>query len=261
MEPAPARRPAGPTPRQTNLLLAALLTGLIVTGLVSWAVGTGWSRVWVVLHGMLGLALVLSLPHKATTSVSTGMRRGRPSRWVSVTMGLGVLAAVGLGLAHSTGLWFGVGEWSSLWTHFLVAFALVPLLGWHLGSRPVRPRRTDLDRRFALAAGARLAGGAIVLAGLETATRLVGSGQRRFTGSREIGSFDPDAMPTVSWIDDTAPDLDPEAWPLRVGGIAVPVAELAGRTTTVEADLDCTGGWWSRQRWGCGAAGRPVRPR
>ena len=56
-------------------------------------------------------------------------------------------------------------------------------------------------------------------------------------------------MPTVSWIDDRTPALDREAWPLRIGGVGVDVATLAGRTVAVEADLDCTGGWWSRQRW------------
>lgn len=237
------------TGRQVNLLLAGLLVGLVTTGLISWGVGTGWSQLWVSAHAALGLALVLSLPRKTATSVRTGLRRRRPSRWLSVAMGATVLVAIGLGMAHSTGLWHGVGEWSALWTHFLVGFSLIPLLLWHIGSRPVPPRRTDLDRRFVLGAGARLAGGAALLGGLEAATRLAGPGRRRFTGSREVGSLDPDAMPTVVWIDDRTPDLDREAWPLRIGGETVDVASLAGRTTTVEADLDCTGGWWSRQRW------------
>lgn len=235
--------------RQINLLLAGLLVALVVTGLVSWGVGTGWSQFWVSCHAVLGLALVLSLPRKTTTSVTTGMRRGRPSRWLSVVMGVAVVATVALGLAHSTGLWHGVGEWSALWTHFLLAFALIPLLLWHYGSRPAPPRRADLDRRFVLGTGARLAGGALTLGALEAVTRLAGPGQRRFTGSREVGSFDPDAMPVVSWFDDTIPDLDREAWPLRIGGVEVDVATLAARATGIEADLDCTGGWWSRQRW------------
>jgi hypothetical protein len=39
---------------------------------------------------------------------------------------------------------------------------------------------------------------------------------RRFTASYEAGSFDPVAMPTTSWIDDVAPEVDPATWRLVV---------------------------------------------
>ena len=61
---------------------------------------------------------------------------------------------VGLGVLHATGLWFGVGYWSALWTHFLAAFVLIPLLIWHVVSRPVRPRKVDADRRLLLGGAA-----------------------------------------------------------------------------------------------------------
>ena len=164
-------------------------------------------------------------------------------------MGVGVLATIGLGVAHSWGLWFGVGYWSALWTHTLVAFAVLPLVVWHVAARPARPRHTDLDRRYLLGAGARLAGATAALGVAEVVTRAAGSGRRRFTGSRELASFDPTGLPSVSWIDDTAPDLDPDDWPLVVAGRPVDLADLRARATPLEADLDCTGGWWSRQRW------------
>ncbi|HYZ98579.1 MAG TPA: molybdopterin-dependent oxidoreductase, partial [Acidimicrobiales bacterium] len=75
-------------------------------------------------------------------------------------------------------------------------------------------------------------------------------GSRRFTGSHEAGSFDPDRMPTVSWINDRAPaSTDAAAWRLDVLGDRVDVADLAARSRPVTATLDCTGGWWSTQAW------------
>ncbi|MDJ0768997.1 MAG: molybdopterin-dependent oxidoreductase [Ilumatobacter sp.] len=237
--------------RQVNLLLAAATSGAVVTGLVSWAVGTGWSRWWTALHATCGVLVVVLAPAKARRSVRAGMRRRRPTRWISVAFGVIVMATVALGFAHSTGVWTGVGYWTSLWTHFLLAFASVPLLVWHLWSRPVRPKAVDLDRRLLIGGGAAAAAAAVTVAAVEGAVRVVGldGAERRFTGSHEIGSFDPDVMPTVSWIDDRAPATRPEDWELRVDGLLVPLDDLRSSARPVDAVLDCTGGWWSEQRW------------
>jgi DMSO/TMAO reductase YedYZ molybdopterin-dependent catalytic subunit len=75
-------------------------------------------------------------------------------------------------------------------------------------------------------------------------------GSRRFTGSHEVGSFDPLRIPTVSWVNDEAPaSTDASAWRLDVLGDTVDVAGLSARTRPVTATLDCTGGWWSTQTW------------
>lgn len=238
--------------RQVNLLLAVAMFGAITTGLVSWAVGTGWSRWWTALHATCGLLVLVLAPAKTSRSVRAGMRRGRPSRWLSIAFGVIVLATVALGVAHSTGVWTGVGYWTSLWTHFLLAFTAVPLLLWHLWSRPVRPRAVDLDRRLLVGGGAAAAVAAGAVAAIEGTVRVTGlaGADRRFTGSHEVGSFDPDLMPTVSWIDDTAPDdTAAERWELRIAGAVVPVGDLAARARREVATLDCTGGWWSDQRW------------
>lgn len=134
--------------RQVNHALALCLLAVFVTGVVSWGVGTGWSRLWTVLHAVFGIALVLLLPRETATSVRSGLRRGRPARWISVTFGVLTVVVIVLGTAHSLGIWFGVGWWSALWTHTALAFVVAPLIVWHVWSRPVRPRRTDLDRRF-----------------------------------------------------------------------------------------------------------------
>ena len=169
-----------------------------------------------------------------------------------VNLGLLVVATIALGIAHSTGLWYGVGYWSALWTHSLLALLVVILVGWHVLSRPSRRRATDLDRRALLGGLSATALAAISYTALEGAVRAAGldGAGRRFTGSHERGSFDPDAMPTVQWIDDTAPeDVDAGTWPLVIDGRPTPVSSITAMARTVDADLDCTGGWWSRQAW------------
>lgn len=237
--------------RQVNLLLATAMIGAVTTGLVSWAVGTGWSRWWTALHATFGVMLLLLAPKKSRGSVRTGLRRRRPSRYVSILFGVMILAVVALGFAHSTGAWTGVGYWTSLWTHFLIAFASIPFLVWHMWSRPVRPTAIDLDRRLLLGGGVAAGAAALTVAAVEGGLRAVGSSgaDRRFTGSHEVGSFDPDAMPTVSWIDDRSPRIPVEEWDLRIGGERVDLAALAASSRPLVAALDCTGGWWSQQRW------------
>ncbi|MEM9134320.1 MAG: molybdopterin-dependent oxidoreductase [Actinomycetota bacterium] len=240
------------TPAQVNLWLAVATIGAAVTGLISWGVGTEWSRLWTALHGVFGVTLVVLTPAKAGGSVRVGLRRRRMSRWLSIAFGVLLLTVVVLGFAHSTGAWVGVGYWTSLWTHFLFAFIALPLLLWHILARPVRTRAVDFDRRMLLGGGAAVGVAAVTVGVVEAAVQVSGSsgGDRRFTGSHEVGSFDPDAMPTVSWIDDRAPEsTEAEGWALTVNGAALAVADLRDQARPVEAALDCTGGWFSRQRW------------
>lgn len=239
------------TSRQVNLLLEVAVAGALISGVTSWAVGTGWNRWWTAVHAIYGFALLVLAPAKARSSVRTGMKRGRPTRWLSAAFGVMITAIVALGFAHSTGIWHGEGYWSALWTHFLLAFAAVPLFVWHVVSRPVRPKRIDLDRRLLLGGGAALGVAAAAVGSVEVVTRLLDlpGGRRRFTGSHEVGSFRPDEMPAVSWIDDRAPATQVEEWELTIAGTPRTVAELRAMSTPVDATLDCTGGWWSRQRW------------
>jgi DMSO/TMAO reductase YedYZ molybdopterin-dependent catalytic subunit len=247
----PLRRIGRMTSRQVDLLLGVCTVIVVVTGVTAWAVGTGWSRVFVVVHAVAGIGFAVLAPMKMRGSVRTGLKRGHLSRWLSILLGVLVVATVALGLLHSSGAWYGVGYWSALWTHTLVATGVLVLVVWHVTSRPARPRRTDLDRR-ALLGGLSVA----IVAGatyttLEGAVRVAGldGAARRFTGSHERGSFDPDAMPTVQWIDDSAPQTPEDEWRLLIDGRVASLDDLRNRTRTVEADLDCTGGWWSRQAW------------
>lgn len=239
------------TPRQLDWLLTVSVITALATGLASWTIGTAWARVATVLHAIAGLSLLVLTPGQARRLRAPGLRRNRPSRYLSIGLGVVLVATVTLGLLHATGLWYGVGRWSALWTHVLLAALAVPLVLWHVASRSSRLRRIDLDRRALLGAATTVA----VAGGTYTAQEIIvraaslAGAERRFTGSHEIASFEPARMPTVQWLDDRAPDTSSAQWVLTIGGRPVAIETLAARARPVEADLDCTGGWWSRQRW------------
>lgn len=121
-------------------------------------------------------------------------------------------------------------------------------------ARPLLARHLR-GRRQALQAGGLLAGAALawpLQQALIRGLRLPGAA-RRFTGSRELASFSGNAFPTVSWMADSPPPLDPAAWRLRVGGmvarpLALSLAELDA-PAELTATLDCTGGFYSAQIW------------
>jgi len=232
-------------------MLAGAVAVLVATGLLSWAVGTGWSRLATVVHGVAGLSLLVLAPLKIRGSVQHGFRRRRQGRWLSALLGVMIVTTIVLGVLHASGLWYGVGEWSALWTHVLVAVLSLPLVLWHVTSRPARPRRTDLDRRTLLGGAAVVGAAGVAYATMEAVLRVASlpGADRRFTGSHEVGSFDPARMPTVQWFDDSVPETPADEWELVVAGEPISLDRLRSLARPVEADLDCTGGWWSRQAW------------
>ena len=233
------------TARQVDLLLGVAATVAVGTGLASWGVGTGWGRWLTVTHALAGLSLLALAPAKLRGSVRTGLKRRRATRWLSMLLGALVVATVVLGVLHATGLWHGVGYWSALWTHVLLVAFVAPLLVWHIASRPGRPGIADLDRRA-------FVGGGIALAAAGAAywiQQLVVGDNRRFTGSHEIGSFNPAQMPTTMWLNDRSPRMAASDWELTVAGEPVKLETLGAQAAPLQADLDCTGGWWSRQTW------------
>ena len=206
-------------PPHVNLVLRLLLLALIGTGLTSWAVDDPWNG-WIArAHGVIGFSLLLLVPAKLRGPVRAGFRRGRWTRWISAAFGILVLATIALGVLHATGLWYGVGYWSALWTHELFGFAVIGLLVWHQATRPVRARMTDLDRRAALRTGLLVGAALSLYVTQEAVTRVTGlpGGRRRGTGSHEVGSHRPEPMPEVIWLDDHRPAVTDEGtWPLVV---------------------------------------------
>jgi len=78
---------------------------------------------------------------------------------------------------------------------------------------------------------------------------------RRFTGSREAGSFAGNAHPITSGPDQGKLKIDPSTWSLNLSGaVKTPLIlsyadVLTLSTSEVAATLDCTGGWYTTQIW------------
>jgi hypothetical protein len=231
--------------------LLVLLGVVLLTGALAFAIGAAWGR-WVAIgHGVAGVAIVLLGPWKSAISVRGFGKRGVAS-WPSVALALLVVTAVVTGVMHATGLLRGVDV---MRVHVGAAVASIPLAVWHIVARSVRPRKTDLSRRAVLRGGVLLGGSVAVYGageGLVRATSLPGA-DRRFTGSYQAASFHPEAMPVTQWLDDSVPQVDVDAWRLRVitpeGERAITFQELSGFQDRFRAALDCTGGWFSQQDW------------
>lgn len=254
------------SPRLTDWSLA-LAGGLaFATGVVS--LFSGHPEEWLVFaaHGAVGLWLALLLWGKLRRVLP---RLTRPRLWDRRTI-LGVSAVAVVALALGTGVWwvlggefyfagFGLLNW-----HIVSGFALTALIGLHMWARVKPIRSRDMSGRRNLLRFGLLVGGAIAIwpaqQALERATSLPGA-SRRFTGSREANSFAGNIFPATSWVADAPLPIQPDAWRLRIdGAVAMPLTLIYDEVTTVgdelTATLDCTGGFYSTQRWGGTRVGR-----
>ena len=248
--------------RGTNLALLVVILLAVATGALAFAIGGGWARWAVAAHGAAGLAIVLLAPWKTAIS-ARGIRRRRSGSVASVVLAMLVLIAVTSGVAHAVGWWTGT---LAMQVHVGAALGSIPLVAWHVVARPVRPRKTDLSRR-SLLRGAALAGGSLAtLGGVEAFVRVAGlpGAERRFTGSYERGSFDPDRMPVTQWLDDEIPRVDAGLWRLEVRSLAATRTwtfdELLGFGDEIRGVLDCTGGWFASQEWSGVRVDRLLEP-
>lgn len=240
--------------RRTNLALAVLLTAGFLTGWLAFAYGTAPARWSLAVHALSGFAVLALLPWKSLVA-RRGLRRRRPGRWASLALAVLVLSSLAGGLLHSTGLLRWWGAYTAMELHVGAAIAAVPLVAWHVAARRVRPRRADISRRNLLRYGGVMAmagAGYVASEAIVRATGLPGAA-RRFTGSYEIGSFEPEAMPVSSWMLDAVPAIDTDRWRLRIvtvdGTRELSHAELLAFDDRLRATLDCTGGFWSEQDW------------
>ncbi len=247
------------SPRLTDWSIALTVAIAFTTGVVSLVSGLPQEWFIFVLHGIAGFWLLLLLWGK--------LRRVWPRliharRWDRRTV-YGLLATLLVTLALGSGIWWaGGGEWF---------FAGLNLLNWHIGlgvvltmvillhmfARAKRLRKRDMTgRRQALHLGALLLGSIVLWPAqqlTERALNLPGA-RRRFTGSRESESYAGNAFPTSSWVADQPHPIEIETWRLSLGGaVATPreflYDELASAGDELEATLDCTGGFFSTQRW------------
>jgi Oxidoreductase molybdopterin binding domain len=235
---------------RTNLALLVFLAMAFITGWLAFAYATAPARWSLLIHAVSGFAILALLPWKSMVA-RRGLSRPRPGRWASVLFGLLVLVSLVAGLLQSTGLVLSYGPLTSMDVHVGAAIAAVPFAIWHVAARRVRIRPTDLARRAALRAGAVIAGAAVAYAGSELVVRATGlpGAARRFTGSYEAGSYQPNLMPVSSWMFDSVPLVDPLTWRLRAGGQEWSYDQLLTFDDRLTATLDCTGGFYSTQEW------------
>jgi DMSO/TMAO reductase YedYZ molybdopterin-dependent catalytic subunit len=246
------------TARVTDWGLAALVSALVASGgltLFSGSSGDAW--VFAVHDGLavaIGVLLVVKL-HRVWRRVA------KPARWDRPTMaGLAATAiaaaALGSGWLWADGVTPSLGGYSLLAVHEAVGALLVLAVATHMVLRAKPLRRGDVSqRRQFLAAGGIAAASLVAWRAQRPVQALLAlrAGRRRFTGSYESGSFSGNAFPATSWVADQPRAISLDAYRLRVGGLvarslALALEDLPAGDELV-ATLDCTGGFYSTQRW------------
>jgi DMSO/TMAO reductase YedYZ molybdopterin-dependent catalytic subunit len=238
--------------------LAALVAALVATGVLTLFAGS-WDDSWVyATHDAVSAAIVLLVVLK--------LRRVWPrvrsvARWDGRTTG-GVLAAVFVLGAISSGLLWANGAtpkvlgYSLLASHDALGAVLVIAVVAHMVARARRLRaRHVADRRQFLAVLGIAAGAFVAWRAQRPVQTLFGmrAARRRFTGSYEADSFAGNAFPTTSWVADHPRPIDAATFRLRVHGlvdreVVLALADLRP-AHQLTATLDCTGGFYSTQRW------------
>lgn len=237
--------------RRTNLALGLLLILAVLSGLASNTIGVDWPLDLAAVHGVLALGILLLGPWKSLV-IRRGLRRQRNGNWTSlVLLGLTVTALLS-GVVHSTGLTTHIGPLTVMQVHVGAAVIALVMAIQHFLRHPVSPRATDLDRRALLRGAVLISGGAMTWLGWQQALVALGwpGAERRFTGSHERGSDDPQALPVTSWFDDRVPAIDEVSWRVDVAGEGMDLGAINRlRHQEFDALLDCTGGWYSTQTW------------
>jgi DMSO/TMAO reductase YedYZ molybdopterin-dependent catalytic subunit len=243
---------------RTNAALGVLVPAALVTGLAGLLGGTVGGRLVFLAHAVAGYAIVALFAPKAR--IVRGALR-RPARHPGARRVFLAMAALTLAVLVSGVVWAYTGPTRVIgitlinW-HAYAAVLLTALLVWHVASRrPVRVAAGGIDRAaFLRLAGVTGAGVALTAVDRTIETAAGVSARRRFTGSHELGS-DGGPFPSVFWLNDHPDPIDTATWRLQVRGrVARPLelhaADLARLpATTREATLDCTGGWFTVQRW------------
>ncbi len=245
------------SPRLTDWTIV-LTTGLaFLTGLISLVSGLPQEWFIFILHGIAGLWLLLLLWGKLRR---VWPRLIHPHLWDRRTL-FGLLALLSVALVLFLGIdWVAGGQldfagFNLLNWHITLGFVLTLAVLLHITMRAKKLRRRDFSRRRHLVHFGALLAGSIALWPLQQVTqRALELPERRFTGSREANSFAGNIFPTSSWVADQPRPLDSQVWRLSLGGAVMKPRvfsydELATAGDELVATLDCTGGFYSMQRW------------
>ncbi len=244
--------------RVVDWALALLVGTLVATGALTLFAGARHDA-WVFdLHDALSIALAVVLAFKLRRvwpRVRAAQRWDR--RTIAGVLGsLFAITALTSGFLWSTGFTATAAGFSLLAWHEALGVVLLSAVAVHmvLRAKPLRGRDLEHRRQF-FAAGAIAAGSFVAWRWqrpLEALFALRGA-KRRFTGSYEAGSFAGNAFPSTSWVADHPRAIDRASYRLRVEGLVSRKLELAlsdlPATDELVATLDCTGGFYSTQRW------------
>lgn len=247
------------SPRLTDWSLALVVVLVFVTGLISLISGSPQQWLIFVLHGIAGLWLILLVWEKLRR---VWPRVVRPRYWERRTL-YGLLALSFVVLVLGTGVWWvgggslDVAGFNLLNWHILLGFLLTAAVLTHLLARARRLRKRDLlGRRRLIHFSSLLLGGVALWPLQQFADRTLNlpGTDERFTGSRESNSYAGNIFPTSSWVADQPRPLDLHTWHLSLGGALTmsrtfSYDELVAAGDELEATLDCTGGFYSTQRW------------
>jgi DMSO/TMAO reductase YedYZ molybdopterin-dependent catalytic subunit len=249
--------------RVTDWSLALAVAIAFASGLASLAAGRA-EQWWVfALHGVAGLWL---LPLTVYKLARVWPRLLRPAAWDGRTI-IGAVALLLTGLVLATGILWTTGGtlvvagYNLLNWHIIFGLLLTAAVSAHMLAR-ARPlaRRHLHGRRQALRWSAMALAVLALWPAKNAAAQVLAmpGGRRRFTGSREYGSYGGNgAFPFVSWAADRPLPIDATPWRLDIrGAVKTPFrlryTELTGDFVRAELDavLDCTGGFYTHQRWG-----------
>jgi hypothetical protein len=244
--------------RVTDWGLAVLVAALVASGGLTLFAGSPGDAWVFAAHDVLGIGILLLLVVKLRR---VWARVIRPARWDRRTIYgmagavLGVAALVS-GLLWADGVTPDVAGYSLLSVHDALGGALVLGVGAHMVARAKPLRGRDLaHRRQFLALGGMTALSLVVWRTQRPLQALLGlpGAKRRFTGSYEAASFSGNAFPATSWVADSPRPVHLAAYRLRIEGLvahrlAIALSDLP-LVDQLVATLDCTGGFYSTQRW------------
>lgn len=246
------------TARLTDWGLAALLAGLLMTGALTLFAGSSGAGWVIAAHDGCGIAIALLVVVKLRR-VWPRVRRGvrhLDRRAVGICGAVVVAACLIAGVLWSTGMAVAPAGYSLLSWHDALGAIVALAVASHMVIRAKPLRRRDLGGRREFLASTGIAAVALLAwraqRPVEALIALKGA-RRRFTGSYEAGSFAGNTFPSTSWVADDPAPIDPMAYRLHVEGLAARplvlwLSDIAA-TDELVATLDCTGGFYSTQRW------------
>jgi hypothetical protein len=259
---------SGTNLRFVNTLILILLTILSLKGV--YGLFFPFPAFLFDVHRIAAWALIVLIPWKIIISLRS-LRRGldpRFDRSIMIVVAIVIAIATILILAFALMWKWNIGEYyvwlvgygySVIGWHWGIAlYMLLPLYALHTWRRWHHPKKSDFAGRRQALKMIGLSVAAVAAWGVsETLAKFFQSGdsQRRFTGSREEGSFEGNAHPVTSGPDQGKVKIDPSTWRLLITGEVIKVLNLsydnvlARSQSEITATLDCTGGWYTVQTW------------